>query len=179
MCAPTDAVVDNIARQNASRNSNSFASDFSWFKLFLNLMSLINLIFLYILCYHVNVMRFYEAKCQNNFVLIGLELASGCLIDEARKGMSAAVCRLYFRDLILSGVEYMHLICLPRYQKRKFVDQPKWATENRRFRKSSDWPLIFYRVRWSKACAVLCSTWLRKCTLVCTICDRPIFGPVE
>jgi serine/threonine-protein kinase CHEK1 len=61
--------------------------------------------------HHVNVIRFYEANCQKNVVLISLELASGCLMDIARKGLSVPLCRLYFRDLI-SGVEYMHSMCV-------------------------------------------------------------------
>ena len=61
--------------------------------------------------HHVNVIRFYGAECHNNLVFIDLELASSCLIDEVRKGLSAALCRRYFRDLI-SGVEYLHSMCV-------------------------------------------------------------------
>jgi serine/threonine protein kinase len=61
--------------------------------------------------FHVNVIRFYEAKRQNNLVLIGMELASTCLMDEVRKGLSAALCHRYFRELI-SGVEYLHSLCV-------------------------------------------------------------------
>jgi len=58
--------------------------------------------------HHVNVIRFIEATIISSS---SAELASSCLIDEVRKGLSATLCRRYFRDLI-SGVEYLHSMCV-------------------------------------------------------------------
>ncbi len=114
--------------------------------------------------HHAQVIRFYEAKCQNNFVLINLELASGCLIDEVLKGMCAALCKRYFLELI-SGFEYMHSLCVAH---RDIKSENFLIGRDGRL-KLADFGLAT-RFLSGKMVEAMCGTLQY---------NRPTFGPVE